>query len=296
MELRQLKTFITVAQLLSFNRAAETLNYAQSTISTQIRLLEEEFGKPLFDRLGKTIVLTETGQVLLRYAHKMLAIEKETVTQVTGRKDALGSITIRVPQSISTYRFPPILKKFTDKYTRVGFNISHCALSILQELRSGIIDLAFLLADSIQEKDLIAEVIGYEKILLLSGPLHPLNRTPSVHLKDLESQTILLPTQDCSYKMIFERMLTEENVPDTSTIELNSIEAMKRCCMEGIGVMMLPEMSVQKELSDKKLIKLPWVDNELETAVLMIRHKDKWLSPTLKYFMELVREHFEIYI
>jgi DNA-binding transcriptional LysR family regulator len=67
-----------LAQFLNFNRAAQALNYAQSTISTQIRLLEEELGKPLFDRLSKTIVLTEAGQVLLRYAGKMPDIEKET--------------------------------------------------------------------------------------------------------------------------------------------------------------------------------------------------------------------------
>ncbi len=67
MELRQLKTFQTVAQMLSFNRAAEILNYAQSTVSAQIKALEEEFGKPLFDRLGKRIVLTEAGRILLRY-------------------------------------------------------------------------------------------------------------------------------------------------------------------------------------------------------------------------------------
>ncbi len=281
MELRQLKTFVTVAKLLSFNQAADTLNYAQSTVSSQIRLLEEEFGKPLFDRLGKTIVLTEAGQMLLRYAHKMIAIEKETITQVGGFQDALGSITLRVPQSISTYVLPSVLKKFSTLYPGVSFNISHCALSVLKELRSGIIDLAFILADSIQEKDLTAEAIGFENIYMMSGPTHPLSKYPSVHMKDLKGQTVFLPTQDCSYKMIFERMLTEENIICASIIELNSIEAIKRCVMEGIGVMMLPEMTVQKEIANKKLVKLLWVEKELETAILMIRHKDKWLSPAL---------------
>lgn len=70
MELRQLKTFLTVATLLNFNRAADTLNCAQSTVSAQIRSLEEDFGVPLFDRLGKRVVLTEAGQVFFRYAEK----------------------------------------------------------------------------------------------------------------------------------------------------------------------------------------------------------------------------------
>ena len=76
MELRQLKTFQTVARLMSFNRAAEILNYAQSTVSAQIKLLEEECGVPLFNRLGKRIQLTSAGRILIQYSQKMLEIEK----------------------------------------------------------------------------------------------------------------------------------------------------------------------------------------------------------------------------
>ncbi|MGA7644044.1 MAG: LysR family transcriptional regulator, partial [Syntrophobacteraceae bacterium] len=90
MELRQLKTFLMVAKLLSFNRAADALNYAQSTVSVQIRGLEEEFGVPLFDRLGKQVVLTEAGQVLMRYAQKMLDIEEETHCEVAGHTLSQG--------------------------------------------------------------------------------------------------------------------------------------------------------------------------------------------------------------
>ncbi len=293
MELRQLKTFFTVAQLLSFNKAAETLHYAQSTISTQIRLLEEEFGKPLFDRIGKTIVLTEAGQILLRYARKMLDMEAETRTQVTGWEEPQGSITLRVPQSLSIYALPQVLKQFRERFPKVGFDINSCALTIQQELRSGIIDLAFLLIDSIQERDLIAEVLGFEKLVFICGPDHPLTRLPVVDLPDLAGQTILLPKQDCSYKMLLDRMLTEAKVDYAALMEFNSIEAIKQCAREGVGISLIPEMAIQKEISDKNLIVLPWAEGELETAILMIRHKDKWLSPTLLAFIELVREHFQ---
>jgi DNA-binding transcriptional LysR family regulator len=80
MELRQLKTFLTVSQLLSFNRAAGSLNYAQSTVSAQIKALEDELAVPLFDRLGKRVVLTEAGDLLARYARKMLDMEAATIS------------------------------------------------------------------------------------------------------------------------------------------------------------------------------------------------------------------------
>ena len=91
MELRQLKTFQTVARLLNFNRAAEILNYSQSAVSTQIKLLEEELGVSLFDRLGKSVCLTEAGHMLVQYSQKMLDIEKETLAKVSGWEEPQGS-------------------------------------------------------------------------------------------------------------------------------------------------------------------------------------------------------------
>lgn len=292
MELRQLKTFVAVAQLLSFNRAAQALNYAQSTISTQIRLLEEEFGKPLFNRLGKTIVLTDAGEVLLRYAGKMLDIQKETFAQVSGWEESHGSITLRAPQSLSTYTLPPLLKQFKQDYPKVRLEINSCTMALLQELRSGIIDLAFLFIDSIQEHDLIAEVLGFEKLYLIAGPTHPLAASSSMALKDLAGHSILLPTQDCSYKMLFEQMLAEEKVTPAAVHLLNSIEAIKQCVIQGIGVTLIPEMAVKKELGTGDLLRLPWVEQEIETAILMIRHKDKWVPPSMQIFMEQVRRNF----
>ncbi|MHC1743252.1 MAG: LysR family transcriptional regulator [Syntrophobacteraceae bacterium] len=291
MELRQLKTFVTVAQHLNFNRAAQTLNYAQSTISTQIRLLEEEFGKPLFDRLGKTIVLTEAGQVLLRYAGKMLDIEQETRTQVAGHEETQGSITIRAPQSISTYLLPPVIKAFMARFPRVGLDISSCAQTVQQELRSGIIDLAFLLADSIHERDLIADALRFEELVLVAGPDHPLTGLSSVAVRDLADHSVLLPKQDCSYKMLFEQMLAEEQAAPASKMEFNSVETIKQCVQQGVGVALLPAMAIRREIAERNLVRLPWAERDLETAVLMIRHKDKWISPVLSVFMDLVKEH-----
>lgn len=161
MELRQLKTFLMVGKLLSFNRAAEILNYAQSTVSVQIRALEEEFGVPLFDRLGKQVVLTEAGQALMRYARKMIDIEDETHAEVSGRAQPQGSLSIRMPQSLSGCYLPAILSKFCAHYPNVGFDINSCAYHSLEhELKSGITDVAFLLAESISARDLKSEVLG----------------------------------------------------------------------------------------------------------------------------------------
>lgn len=291
MELRQLKTFQTVARLLNFNRAAQILNYSQSAVSAQIQVLEEELGVPLFDRLGKSVRLTEAGHMLVQYSQKMLDIEKEIFANVSGWKEPHGSISIRIPQSVGTYLLPSVLSAFHTKFPKVGFDISTCAYHSLQhELKTGITDVAFLLADSIHFSELKVELLRIEPLVLVSGPDHPLAKQSTMHIQDLGGQSIYLPKHDCNYKMLFEQILAEENVDSATFIELNSIEAIKQCVIKGIGITMIPKMAVEQEITQKKLTVLPWSKEKLETAILMIWHKDKWLSPTVQAFMDTVKE------
>lgn len=291
MELRQLKTFQTVSRVLSFNRAAEILNYSQSTVSAQIKLLEEEFGVTLFNRLGKRISLTESGQMLMRYSQKMLDIEQETLARVSGWEEPHGSISIRIPQSISTYLLPSVLSEFQSNFPMVGFDIGTCAYEALpHELRTGITDIAFLLADSIPFSELRTEVLGFETLVIVSSPDHPLAEQPHVHIRDLAGQSILLPKHDCSYKMLLQRILTDEKVSPATYIELNAVEAIKQCIFKQIGVAILPLMAIKEELAQKTMTILPCPEEQLETALLMIWHKDKWLSPILQFFMDTIRQ------
>src|SRR5436305_10504034 len=119
MELRQLKTFQTVAATLSFTRSAELLDYAQSSVTAQIRSLEDELGVQLFDRLGRHIALTEAGIRLLDYAEKMLSLADEAALAVTDSAEPAGQLVIAAPETLSGYRLPPLLKQFRAKFPRV---------------------------------------------------------------------------------------------------------------------------------------------------------------------------------
>ncbi len=290
MELRQLKTFLTVSQLLSFNRAAETLHYAQSTVSAQIKSLEDELGVSLFDRLGKKVILTEAGELLIQYARKMRDIEAATISQVSGREEPRGCLSIRMPQSLGTYFLPAVLSEFHQKFPRVKFDISSCvAASLQQELRMGVYDVAFLLADSINAADLKAEVLGFARLVVVSAPDHPLAAGQPLSISDLNGHTVLLPKFDCSYKIMFEQELVQSRVVPGNTFEINSVETLIRCVIKGVGISILPRLSVAGHLSAGHLVELSLSDDVLETAILMITHKDKWISPTLRAFMEAFR-------
>lgn len=295
MEIRQLRTFKSVATLLSFHKTAKNLNYAQSSISVQIQALEEELGVKLFDRLGKRILLTEAGERLLQYAHKVLDITEEIRTEITQTKEPQGSLTIRIPESLGVHRLPPVIREFHRRYPQVLLNFTVCAQEELQkDLRKGITDLAFLYADSIQASDLGFEVLGFESLVLVASPKHPLASHKILYTKDLEKETLLFSRVDCSYRKVWERILAEKGIQSKKTLIFHSVETLKRCAHQGVGITLLPEMAVKEEIAQKKLVVLPWEEGKLETAFMMIWYQERWLSPSLKAFMKITKETLKI--
>jgi len=157
-----------------------------------------------------------------------------------------------------------------------------------KDLRKGLTDLAFLLADSIQAADLLAETLGFEPVVVVAGPNHPLAAKSTVATRELAAETLLLSKVDCSYRRIFERILEQES-GRISRLETYSVEVIKRSVMAGVGITVLPELAVAEEVAQKKLVILPWSEGKIEVATLMIWYRERWISPTLKAFMEVTK-------
>jgi DNA-binding transcriptional LysR family regulator len=290
MEIRQLRSFINVARLLSFNRAARKMNYAQSSVSAQIHALEEELGVNLFDRLGKTIILTEAGERLVQYAEKISALEEETRSELKSDGQPRGSLTIRMPESLGAYRFPPVIKKFVSEYPGVRLNFTACTHEGLQQdLRKGVTDLGFLLTESINDADLEAEVLGFENIILVAAARHPLTTKKQVRANDLKEETFLLSRVDCSYRRSFEKLVEAQGISIQNTIMFNSVASLKECAIQGLGLTVLPKMAVSAEIASKRLAPVRWKDGQFEVALLMVWYKERWISPKQKAFMAATR-------
>ena len=291
MEIRHLTTFQAVAKYLSFNRAARELNYAQSSVSAQVQALEQELGVRLFDRLGRRILLTEAGLKLFHYAEKMLDLADETRAEVVGAKELKGSLTIKVPETIGVHRLPAVIKEFKSRFRGVRLRFTSCSHEGLRkDLRTGTTDLAFLLAESIHAADLSCEALGIESLLLVAHPGHVLAAKAAVNACDLKGQTILFSTVDCSYRRSLEALLGQQKIAYDSSLDFNSVAALKQCVLAGVGMALLPEVSVAEDISRGRLKALAWAEGRLEVANLMIWYGNRWLSPTLKAFMEVARE------
>lgn len=292
MELRQLRTFRAVATLNSFNQAAEVLGYAQSTVSQHIKALEDELDTRLFIRSGRRIAPTKAGELLLQHAQRILDIEEEIRAELMDQQEPQGTLVLRIPETISTYYLPSILNTFHGIFPKVGLSLNRCAYyGLEEELRSGITDLAFLITDTYHAANLEAEVLAQLPLVMVAHPDNPLTALSLVSVQGIISEPILLPREDCSYRMLLEKDLTAGKTAPDLVLDFNSIEAIKQCIVEGVGITIIPEIAVRQEIANGLLSVLPWEGTALEAAnLLMIWHRNKWMPPTLRAFMDITRQ------
>lgn len=291
MELRQLETFRLVARTRSFTKAAALANCTQSTVSAQIKILEGSLGVRLFDRLGREVSLTVAGRELSRYAEKLLALADETREAVAGHGEPAGTLTISAPESLCTYRLPGILNQFRGRHPGVEVLISqgYGGTRLGEALRQGEVDLGFLLSPPHEAIGLRVEPLVREEMVIIARPGHPLAGRRAVSLQDLREETFIFTEPACSYRAPFEQALRAAQVHPKNTVEFHSVEAIKQCVMSGVGVARLPRIAVRRELAGKELVELRWKSTHPEIVTQMIWHKDKWLSPAMAAFMDMVR-------
>ncbi len=291
MDLKQLSTFRTAATSLSFTRTAVALNYVQSSVTAQIHGLEADLGVQLFDRLGKRVALTDAGERLLPYAEKMLELAREASIVVSGSGYPTGTVTIIAPETLCTYRLPPVLREFRSRFPDVTL---HLKPNIVGDLRRAMaedgVDVAFVLEEVSSVAGLRAESIRDEPLLLVSAPDHPLASATVVRPSDIESEPVVLTEPGCDYRERFERSLAAAGVKPGTTLEFSSTEAIKQCVMVGMGLTVLPAIAVRTEIEQGKLAALPWSEPDFQVTIRMVLHKDKWLSPALRAFLDVTRE------
>lgn len=291
MELKQLKIFQIAARELNFTRTAEILHYAQSSVTAQIKSLEEELAVQLFDRLGKRVILTDAGKRFKLYTDKVLDLTEEAKEAVGGNEEPSGTLTICASETQCTYRLPALLKLFQARFPKVKLifrpGISENDFEDL--LAQCLIDAVLISMTRINSDKLIAEQLVAEPIVIVSPPNHPLADKSEVRPADLDGQSLLF-TEKCDYRNIFEASLVDAAVQPLCDLELGDIEAIKKCVMAGIGIAALPKLAVEKEIEEGSMSVLRWKGPEFPIVTQLVWHKDKWVSPALSAFLDVTRE------
>jgi DNA-binding transcriptional LysR family regulator len=263
----------------------------QSNITAQIRALEEELGVPLFDRLGRRVTLTDAGRRFLPFAEKALAAMEEGQRAIQAGAEPSGPLRVGSPESILAYRLPPVLRAFRDRFPNVelSFGPEGCLDVAATELGNGRLDLVVCMSEALPNPALISLPIRTEKLLLLGHSSHPLTRKAAVRPRDLAGQTLLLTEAGCSYRSKFERILTMEKVRPGNITEFSSVEAMKQCIAAAMGLGLLPEIVVERELRKRQFKALRWAGPPLDIPTHIAWHRDKWMSPAMTAFRDLVQ-------
>ncbi|SRR6266568_337880 len=291
MELRQLEIFRILSRELNFTRAAERAHCVQSNVSVQIRSLEQEFGFQLFERLGQQIRLTSHGQRLLPYAERILRLVEEARTLAKDGHTPAGTLVIGSPESVLTYRLPPVLQAFRAKFPDVELVIRGIANGDLApQLEQGQLDFGLVIEDAVKNPHLQVETLCSESMTLLAHPRHPLVARTFVEADDLREQAFLLTDAGCAYRTKLEQAIGETHVRPKTVMEFSSVETIKQCAALGMGIACLPTIVAETEIATGKLAALRWSGPDLTMRTLVAWHKDKWLSPAMEAFLILLRK------
>ncbi|UJA09731.1 LysR family transcriptional regulator [Streptomyces collinus] len=286
MELRLLVTFEKVAAVGSFTRAAAELAYAQSSVTGQVRALESSLGVELFDRLGSRIRLTEAGERLLPCARRIIELTEEARAAVTGAGEPSGTLTVGTMESLTSYRLPPLLEYFHHRHPGVRIALrTTIGDETRQALRQGTYDVGFLMEEETGHPGLESVVLAVEPLALVAAPGHAMaGRTLAT--ADLTGQPLLATEPGCAYRDLFERELTASAPVDF--LEFGTIEATKRAAAAGLGIALLPEVTVAAELAEGSLVRLAW-EPPFTLRTQLAWRSGRRLAPHVRLFVEQAR-------
>lgn len=272
MELRQIKYFVKAAELLSFSDAARALNVAQSTLSQQVRQLEDELNILLFERHAHTITLTEAGSELLPYARRTIHDADTCVAKIQDLTAlAGGTLNIGV-----TYSFAPILTEtligFTKKYPAVKLNVFYRPMAELMEmLKNRAVDFVLAFRPNERIDDIESHVLFENHLAAIVRNGHPLTELPAASIDDLARHNLALPSKGLQARNAFDRCLASHHPPLDIRVELNEVNILLDLIRNSNMVTVLAEATVYNR-SGITALPLNEPANEMEGCVHMLRN------------------------
>ncbi len=289
MTITQLNTFLKIAELSSFSVAANSLGYAQSTVTTQIKQLEEELDCQLFDRLGKTILLTSSGERLIAYAEKMLQLEREIHLEITDEEKPTGTLRIGVSESLCYNRVPKFLMEYKKAVPGIDIQLRFITHDIFPEmLKKGELDLVYTLNSFIEDNRLEMLYKKKETLGFFVSPNHPLTGR-KIGENDLSDFPLLLTGHNCSFRHMLLADLSKYGVDANILLETSSKEVLKQFASNGLGVAFIPDMTAEKEVENGNLKRLNWKGNDFPIYSQIFIHKDKHISKAISSLVDIIR-------
>ena len=289
MELRNLITFIHVTELGSFTKAAEQLGYSQSTVSFQIKQLEEELDCLLFERINHTVTLTERGRQLVSYAHQVRALT-EDFKETFSEEKLSGHIHIVSPDSVCEEMIIAHYADFHEKYPDISIQFttgdSAVMLSMLEHNEA---DMIITLNNRLHNKDYIIAKEERVPMHFVAGSKSKYVGQKGLSIKDIINENFILTERGQGYRRDFDRELIKKSLEINPALEIGRTDIITSMIAKSDMISYLPDFVTQPLVESGELFHLDVIDMNIDVWKQLIYHKNKWVSKSLKTFIEYVK-------
>lgn len=287
MEIRNIVTFLKVAGTQNFSKAAEQLGYSQSAVTVQIQQLEKELQTQLFERIGKRVYLTENGQEFVYHANEIMKVVDQAL-DFSGEKSVVrGKLRIGGVESVCTALLPELVLRLYEKYPEIEVVIKSGTTTELVEMaKRNDLDLIFTLDQKIYDPEWICAIQKAEEIIFVTLE----EERKEILIDELVKRPFILTEKGAAYQYELERLLAEQELRIDPILEIGNTETIIKLLKRGMGVSFLPEFTVQKELQSGQLVRIDTNLPKVQMYSQLFYHKNKWITPQMKCFVELVKE------
>lgn len=296
-DINSIRTFVHVASLENFSMAAEEMNYAQSTVTMQIRRLEEELGFPLFERIGRKNYLTSAGQNFLPHALEILHIMQKVSLLGQESDQVSGTLRIGALESLMYSAVLDALPQFRKLYPNVDISIriGQCT-ELLTLLKQNQLDFIFISSNIVSDSFSYCCFRQTAEIIFIAGANHPLAGKKKIPVeKVLSYPFIVTEASGCCYSRLHE-IASQAGIELRHPVMVDNIGIIMQLLPNEQSITFLPEYSLKEKLQRGDICKLD-VDIKPQTYYSqLIYHKNKWLPQYMQVFIQLLKESSAIFL
>lgn len=294
MELRNLITFTNVAELGSFTKAGEQLGYSQSTVSFQIKQLEEELGCLLFERINHTIALTERGHELLSYANQIRTLTDEFMENLVKDAELAGHINVVTPDSVCDEMLNAHYMDFHDKYPSISIKFTTADTAVMFDmLDHNEADVIITLDNHSYNKDYVIAKEQRLSMHFVARADSKFARFGNLSIKDIVNEPFILTEYGQGYRRVFDKELAKRSLEITPVLEIGRTDIITSLVAQSDMLSYLPDFVTKDLIEAGKLCYLDVADMNIEIWKQLIYHKNKWISKSLKVFIDHVSQSID---
>lgn len=286
MDFDNLKAFLAVAECGSFSLAADRLHLTQPAISKRIAQLEQRLDARLFDRIGRTVRLTDTGEVLAGRANSILQqvddVER-AIRNISG--ETRGQLSLATSHHVGLWRLPDVLRHFIARHPGVTLDLHFMDSEVAHErILQGELEMAIITLAPTAHERLVAAPVWRDELVFVCAPGHPLSRQQDITLASLAAYPAILPDMSTFTGRIVKSMFEDHGLRLQVGMSTNYLETIKMLIGVGLGWSVLPRTMADAEVT------ILDIDTDIARTLGVIHHVNRTLSNAGHAFIEMLRE------